>query len=397
MGFLYGDSSACPLQGDFIEFLRETLDFCVRCLNADTRLTEQRERVATLQREGEATIGRLDKLAAAVATAVQHTTVEDMDAAVESCGASINRTAAELVRVEAARVKSTVVGEVSKLEAQATAIRVEVVKALEALLLRHDVPEAALRTHLRLLGGTRYGARLLATAPFGLEMVVDLDIPPNHLFATAVRVDKVVDRIEVLAPDPPGRLKDSKPKPHRLERCFVTEFALGVTGSALKLRETPDANGGGFDVLFGGEEQRPRLMRVGDREETSAPVADMSEADASRLRVLCERLAVPAAELNHHRRTLAEAQLDGQPLSNIERPGLLVERLIQHLAPIVREIATRSSSPDELVLRRLLSEDRREEIFVTKSELRRRLEPLPPPLRGLFAPLGLEAAVRSAS
>src|SRR5215831_15621281 len=205
MGFLYGDSSACPLQGDFIEFLRETLDFCVRCLNADTRLTEQRERVATLQREGEATIGRLDKLAAAVATAVQHTTVEDMDAAVESCGASINRTAAELVRVEAARVKSTVVGEVSKLEAQATAIRVEVVKALEALLLRHDVPEAALRTHLRLLGGTRYGARLLATAPFGLEMVVDLDIPPNHLFATAVRVDKVVDRIEVLAPDPPGR------------------------------------------------------------------------------------------------------------------------------------------------------------------------------------------------
>src|SRR5262249_16223902 len=154
--------------------------------------------------------------------------------------------------------------------------------------------------------------------------------------------------------------------------------------------------GGGFDVLFGGEEQRPRLMRVGDREETSAPVADMSEADASRLRVLCERLAVPAAELNHHRRTLAEAQLDGQPLSNIDRPGLLVERLIQHLAPIVREIATRSPSPDELVLRRLLSEDRREEIFVTKSELRRRLEPLPPPLRGLFAPLGLEAAVRSA-
>src|SRR6516225_9962398 len=170
MGYLYGDSSACPLQGDFIEFLRETLDFCVRCLGADARLSEQRERVATLQRQSEATIGRLDKLANAVATAVQRATVEEMDAAVESCGSSINRTAAELVRAEAARIKSTLVGETSKVEAQATAIRIEVVKALEALLLRHDVPEAALRTHLRLLGGTRYGARLLSTAPFGLEL-----------------------------------------------------------------------------------------------------------------------------------------------------------------------------------------------------------------------------------
>src|SRR5262250_1896576 len=114
MGFLYGDSSPCPLQGDFIEFLRETLDFCVRCLGADARLSEQRERAATLQRDSDATIGRLDRLAAAVATAVQRTTVEEMDAAVESCGASINRSAAELVRAEATRIKSTAIGETSK-------------------------------------------------------------------------------------------------------------------------------------------------------------------------------------------------------------------------------------------------------------------------------------------
>src|SRR5512133_3867753 len=101
MGFLYGDSSPSPLQGDFMEFLRETLDFCVRCLDADRRLTEQRERAATLQRAGEA-------------TSVQRLRGDEMDATVESCGASINRNTAELVRAECARVRSVGVAEVSK-------------------------------------------------------------------------------------------------------------------------------------------------------------------------------------------------------------------------------------------------------------------------------------------
>jgi hypothetical protein len=392
MGFLYGDSSPSPLTGNFLEFLRETLDFCVRSLRADQRIDEQRAKVATLQRNCEASISLLEKLGSFVASEVQRLCLLDADPVVENCGATITRTATELVRADIVRLRSVLSTESAKLEAQAATERVEVVKALESLFLRHDLPESALRTHLRLIGGTRYSARLLAAAPFGLEVILDLEIPAGHLFATAVRVDRVVDRIEVLAPDPPGRLKESKPRPHRLERCFVTEFALGVTGSALKLRETLDGAAGGFDILFGDEEQRPRLIRVGEREETSPPLADMSEADASRLRVLCERLAAPAIELNQHRRALVEAHLDGHSLATLERPLLLVERLIQHLGPIVHEIAMRSSSPEELVLRRPLSDDRREEIFVSKSELRRKLEPLPPPLRGLFAPLGLESS-----
>jgi len=56
---------------------------------------------------------------------------------------------------------------------------------------------------------------------------------------------------------------------------------------------------------------------------------------------------------------------------------------------VVQEIAWRSRSATELVLKRLLADDRREEIFVTKVELTKKFEPLPQNLRRVFDPLGL--------
>jgi hypothetical protein len=56
----------------------------------------------------------------------------------------------------------------------------------------------------------------------------------------------------------------------------------------------------------------------------------------------------------------------------------------------VQEIAARSLAPGELVLRRLLGGDRREEIFVSKADLKQKLEPLDGTRRALFDPLWAE-------
>ena len=70
----------------------------------------------------------------------------------------------------------------------------------------------------------------------------------------------------------------------------------------------------------------------------------------------------------------------------------LIEQLVQVIAPMVREIAAHSLSPEELVLRRMLGDGRREEIFITKTELRTNLEGLNDEDRRLFDPLELDAA-----
>jgi hypothetical protein len=68
---------------------------------------------------------------------------------------------------------------------------------------------------------------------------------------------------------------------------------------------------------------------------------------------------------------------------------VLVERLVAVMAPVTQEIARRSPSASELVLKRLVSGGRREEIFVAKAELVKRLDGLEPQLRTVFDPLGL--------
>jgi hypothetical protein len=69
----------------------------------------------------------------------------------------------------------------------------------------------------------------------------------------------------------------------------------------------------------------------------------------------------------------------------------VVDRLVMQLAPIAHEIARHSLEPDELVLRWRLADDRREEIFVSKTTLREKYERLPRDAWKLFEPLGLSA------
>ena len=66
-----------------------------------------------------------------------------------------------------------------------------------------------------------------------------------------------------------------------------------------------------------------------------------------------------------------------------------IEYLTQ-AGPAIRAIAQHSLSPSELVLKRVLADDRREEIFASKADLLEKLAPLPPKLFRLFGPLGLD-------
>jgi hypothetical protein len=83
--------------------------------------------------------------------------------------------------------------------------------------------------------------------------------------------------------------------------------------------------------------------------------------------------------------TLGDVELKDEPLF-----ANLVERLVAAMAPIVQEVARHSLTSAELVLRRQLSSERREEIFVAKATLREKFMPLRPERRAVFGGLGLD-------
>jgi hypothetical protein len=220
-------------------------------------------------------------------------------------------------------------------------------------------------------------------------------VPAGHLLERVVRVDRLAERLEVQVPEMAGWLhKEIKLRTQHLEKHHLSAFSSGRAGSALHLRLAPDGTGPGYDVLFAHEgtpvEGAPvRLVRV-DEQQKREESFDLQEGDVPKLRALREKIAGAIGELARHRTKLFMAKLDGEPLQSHPKPTLLVERLIAVLVPETQEIAARSQSQSELVLRRSLGGDRREEIFLSRQELKAKLEPLSDRNRALFDSLLLD-------
>lgn len=384
MHYLYGDSSPSSLDHDFIEFLRECVDFCVAALLADERARLGAEEAAALRKAAESDGERLKQLSAAVTFAVQGASSSE-DSPAARCGAEILRAAEQIVAAELERIGTTLRERVESLEAQASRERKGCFAGLEKFLLRCDFPNTIRSLELR-LEGERYSALLKTTTDFGLSVAIELELPDDHPFAEPLKLDRVVDRVEVQAPDG-GRLfhKEGKLRAQRLEKMFVTELVVRENEGSFRLRTAP-SSAQGLDVRLGAE--GVYLLRVPVRDGASETPLRASDTDAETLTSVLEKLAAVAPVDGLERKSLAEATLDDRPLNEHE-PATLVERVVSALAPIAQEIARRSPSPGELVLKRLLGDNRREEIFVTKAELRAKLEPLTPALRALFSPLGL--------
>jgi hypothetical protein len=384
MSYLFGDSTPSKLEVNYIEFLRDAVEFSVQVLLADQRITQARTQTRSLEHATVAEVERLQKLAPLVAKALEGAPPGAADSPTARCAAAITNSANELVRVEAIRMRDALDAEIAKRDAQAGQERDGSVKALGALVVKHDLPGTVVEMHLTMAAG-RYAGRARLKTGCGLEAVVDLEIPAGNLFERAVRIDRLMERLDVQAPEDGGWLhKEVKKRPQHLEKHHVVEFAFGASSGALKLRLNADGTGPGFDVLFAKDAPRVRLARVDQQAEEPFEV---DEDDAKNLLALYGKLAAPAMELGTPRRRLVEARIDGEVMRNHAKPAVLVERLIEAMAPVVQEIASRSHSPGELVLRRLLTGDRREEIFLSKAELKAKVEPLTDGNRALFDPL----------
>ncbi|GAC1591525.1 MAG: hypothetical protein NVS3B20_17470 [Polyangiales bacterium] len=391
MTYLYGDSSASAIETNVIEFLRDALDASVKILLAKQRMTEHRSRSASLERNADAEIVRLETLGATVEGALSAVSLGGPDTPTAQCALAITQASSDAIGRATQSVRGSLGVDIAKNELEIGNEREACASAIEALLLKHDFPESTISYKVAASGG-RYSARVRGVTPFGLDATLALEIPSGHLFSQLLRVDKIVERLEVQAPEVSGWLnKQEKLRTQRLEKETVVDLAFEEQRSVIKLRVSPDGNGGGYNVIVRPRAPKVQLVRVSDQGEPVGEPFDTSDSDTIKILDLYERLLAACRDLDKHRKSLLDASLDGTPLKAHEAPNVLVERLIESLTPVVTGISRHSLSPMELVLKRLLDNGRREEIFVSKLELSSKLDPLPLQLRALFRPLGFDA------
>ncbi len=387
MAYLYGDSSASKLEVNYIQLLRDAVDFSVDVLLAIHRIRRWEQSKRERKQAAEAEVERLAVLESRVIS-VLHDQSSAAGASVVRAAGAIERSVAATIASEGGAVKSALGDDTARMDREIAKEREGCVRALEALLLRHDLPEHSRGIHVQLLGGARYRARLIESA-LHLESVVELEITSDSLFAQPLRVERLDEHLEVSAPEKRGWLhKSLKVAPQKLGKLFIVEILRGQEETTLRLRAAPEAADSGFDIVYTGNES-VSMVRVAREGDESPRSFEPQLEDVAKLHALRDKLDTGLTALAERRIKLLDAQLDGKPLDQHDNPAILVERLVTSMSPVIREIAGHSLNPGELVLKRVLADDRREEIFVSRAELETRLDKLPADLRRLFEPLGL--------
>jgi hypothetical protein len=383
VNYLFGDSTEAPFASNVLEFLRDAVDFAVFVLQADEQVALDHARAAATARQADADLGHLARFFGQIIGSIDGADKGLRESPTARCATHMRAALLHSQGAWEGAVRGDLEAAIGHIRAEEAALRAACVRALAALLLAHDPPGTAMSRRV-LLRSREYQATLLQSG-FGLDWTIELLVP--DAWSGGARVERLVPALEIRAPQTTGWLtKEVTVRPQKLERHVITELVCDRETTTFKLRAEPDLEAG-FDVTSspGGV----RAVRVVPRADASLGTFELQPEDAKALRSLAQKLHEWISALP--RQTLFSASFDGADFVTLPVFAPLVARLVAMLAPMVGEIARRSPTPNELVIRRPLADYRREEVFVGKATLRAKFAELPEAERALFAPLGLDA------
>jgi hypothetical protein len=383
VGYLFGDSTESGLDFNYLAFLREAVDCAVALVECDVTLATVAERKRVRERETETELAAVVELGRRSTDLVNPVARDQKDTAVGRCAAAITTAIRDAVERESAAVRAKLAGAREELDKDGQGINARATEALEKLLRTHDLPGAEKELEVAWTNAGIKGTMTQRTG-FGVEAVLALDIPPGTLFTPDLRVDHVAPGIEVHAREAGGWIKKSdKLVTHKLGRYHVTRITIGAT---VRIQLRADTNAGEMTIIAPPNGD----IMVDASGGGSAREIQIEERDQRGLRAFVDKLEAATRALAGSRSRLVSIELDEKSLGEEGSPRRFAERLTAAMAPTVHKIKAHSRNPDELVLRRLLGDNRREETFVPIAELVQRFEALPAHARSVFAPLQLQ-------
>jgi len=383
--YLFGDSTESDLEFDYLAFLREVIDSAVVMVECEVTLGVTVEDRRTRELETASIVTAVEDLGKRATQVVGPTAGDQPSTPVGRCAAAITAAIHGAVEREVAQARTALAAECDEMDRQDQRQRGRAKSVLEKLLRTHDLPGAD-KTLEVAWTASGVKATMRQRTGFGVEAVVSLEIPASSVLGIDLRVDKIAEGVELHAHETAGWLKKSdKVVPHKLGRYQVAAVTVGSGATTVRLRAAPEPGAPGFAVAS----HRNGDLSVEPSGGGPGREVVIDERNRPALRLLVERLEAAVRALGDNRTGLVSVEIDGVPITQHEHPRVLAERLIAAVAPTVQQIAQRSRSPGELVLRRMLGDNRREEIFVSTADLSKRLDGLPLHAREVFAPLQL--------
>lgn len=385
--YRFGDSTPFPLAENFIDTVVAAVDACVEIYRIECEVEgglgsarEARRTAGDELRRLEALGGWIEEAVGPLAPASDSTRVSEAVAAriAESARSLLRQARSEVVRRRDDAITD------SRIDDLPARIR----RAVAPLLLGHQLPRSQWSWRWRLDVEGR-GIGELRVVCDDLIASFNASGPPETQWAGALRVADVAPGVELTVPGPLKRRRTGEVR-ESLDGYEI--IAVDGTPSHQRLLLRP-LKGRGRLVLSLRDPERPAplALRQDDDGRVVGDVCTLSAADAEAVSLLWSRVAENAPALIAARSALVSVALGGRSLELLERPAPLAEAILESLAPLVREMRLRSRVPGELILKRDLGGDRREELFVPRAALQRRFETLPERHHRIFEAMGLGA------
>lgn len=381
--YLYGDSTAFPLDENFLETAKAAAGTSVTLLRADEIAEEERRLVAEAEQRTMVELIHLGKFARRVEDIYAHA-ADPLRAHVGSAARNmVGEMHREVLRWRDATVQ----------KAMETAASTQVAPAIGRFFEKHQLPgttwSVAWRAHDG--AGSRTSATVLAKVPGGLEVLFGAAVPKESIWSKPVRV-KTLERGVVVHLVKKRIFRKPAPVPEVLDDLYLAEVHPGEERVVLVLRRSAKRASKGFRVAVPFDAVTPaEIVRLGELGEPIGAIERPSPNDVAALRRLVSAIDVSLREIVPARAELRTAVYRGTPVEQVERPEVLGRLLLSAIAPLVQEIARRSNGRGELCLKRTVSADgRREEIFIPYDALLQGTTALAPEHQILFDMLGLE-------
>lgn len=385
MRYLYGDSTESDLEFDYLAFLREVIDCAVVMVECEVTLGVTVEDRRARELETASVVAAVEDLGKRATQVVGPVAGDQPTTAVGRCAAAIAAAIRDAVEREAVQARTTLAAECDEMDRQDQRQRGRARSVLEKLLRTHDLPGADKSLEVA-WAAAGVKATMRQRTGFGVEAVLSLEIPAGSVLGIDLRVEKIAEGVELHAHETAGWLKKSdKVVPQKLARYQVAGVTVAGDATTVRLRVAPEPSAAGFTVTW----RRTGELSVEPTGGGPGREVVIDERNRPALRLLVERLEAAVRALGDNRTGLVSVDIDGVPITQHEHPRVLAERMIAAVAPTVLRIAQRSRSPGELVLRRMIGDNRREEIFVSTADLSKRLDGLPLHAREVFGPLQL--------
>lgn len=401
MAYLFGDLTPAPFTTNFLEELRDAVEFAAALADADQCIASADVRRESLRRKAHEEAARIETLVHAIGTAIERADKGANDSPSTALANELSRLIGERRSSYEVAIEKHLGEQFRALENELLEARADYFPMLERYLLARVPPTTKETLSIELVGTKRderrYVAEVGGRSDLGLGWTIEVAIPSKGPWSEPLRVDDVVVDLAVTAPQVTGLIKkEVKPKKTKLGRHFVTKLTDDGKSIRIELRDEigkPD----GFDLTVDLVRNVLLVTKTGEEDDETAGTFDPMEEDQAPLFELARQLRATTRTLAKKR--LASATFDGMPFDGENtdaQPKLvqLVSRLADRLAPSVEEVARRSRSEDELVLRRVLDDGKREEMFMPKSRLREKLEGLDGEHRDLF--VAIESALDAA-